>query len=124
MKRTLFVYALFAGSVAGLAAQQASQQNPYEGTSNPPPDAEITTPAPEQPPIPKPSPSHLASAQPAAPAEAQPAAQIQPSPIVAPANSNEPGMEDGTDGGIVVVVPDKNSPPVLNQRAGVSRPER
>ncbi|SPE22040.1 conserved exported hypothetical protein [Candidatus Sulfotelmatomonas gaucii] len=123
MKRTLLVYALFAGSVAGLAAQQASQQNPYEGTSNPPPDTTITTPEPEQPPIPKPSPSHLANAQPAAPAEAQPAPQIQPSPIIASANSNEPGMADGTDGGIVVVVPETNSRPELNQRTETNDPD-
>lgn len=124
--RTLFVYALFAGSVAGLAAQQASQQNPYEGTSNPPPDTTITTPAPEQPPIPKPSPSHLANAdqaQPAAPAEAQSAPQIQPSPVHVAANWNAPGMADGTDGGIVVVVPGTNSQPALNQRVETNDPD-
>jgi len=118
MKRTLFVYALFAGSVVGLAAQ-ASQNNPYEGTSNPPPDDTITTPAPEPPAMAKPSPSHLANAQPATemqpPSDAQPGAQVQPSPMNA--NMAEPGMEDGTDGGIVVVVPDATSRPALSERA-------
>ncbi len=129
MKRTVFVYVLFAGSVAGLAAQQASQNNPYEGTSNPPPDSTITTPAPEPPPTPavKPSPSHLADsptaapAQPTAPAEAQLGTVSQPSPIHA--NSAEPGMEDGTDGGIVIVEPDATSRPVLNQRAEMNDPD-
>jgi hypothetical protein len=129
MKRTILVYVLFAGSVAGLAAQQASQNNPYEGTSNPPPDSMITTPAPEPLPTPatKPSPSHVADAQaaapvqPAAPADAQPATQPQPSPIHA--NSAEPGMADGTDGGIVVVVPDATSQPALEQRAAMNDPD-
>ena len=44
MKRTIFVYALFGRNAAALGAQQASQSNPYEGTSNPPPDDTITTP--------------------------------------------------------------------------------
>lgn len=129
MKRTLLVYALFAGSVAALAAQQASQQNPYQGTSNPPPDDTITTPAPEPLPTLKPSPAHVAAAQPAAPAqpadpaEMQPAAQIQPSPVNAPANIAQPGMEDGTDGGIVIVANDESSRPALNQRAEANDPD-
>lgn len=132
MKRTMFLTILFAGSVAGLAAQQASQSNPYEGTSNPPPDSTITTPAPDPPPpvlALKPSPSHLADAQsatpmrPAAPAEAQSSVQPQPSPGLSSIGSAEPGMEDGTDGGIVVVVPRSTAHPVLNQRAEMNDPD-
>lgn len=129
MKRTIFVYVLFAGSVVGLAAQQASQQSPYEGTSNPPPDSTITMPAPEPSPAltPKPSPGHVADTQAAAPS--QPAAQTeattqsQPSPIHSSMNSAAPGMADGTDGGIVVVVPDAAPEPALNRRAETNDPD-
>lgn len=125
MKRTIFVYVLFAGSLAGLAAQQASQNSAYEGTSNPPPDSMITTPAPEPAPtLPaKPSPSHIEEMQPAAPAQAivpgkvAPALQAEPSPVSSPMNSAQSGMADGTDGGIVVVVPDATSRPALDRRA-------
>ena len=128
MKRTLLVYALFVGSVAALAAQQASQQNPYEGTSSPPPDDTITTPAPEPLPTLKPSPSHVATAaqpaaEPGAQAETQPAAQVQPSPMNAPANLAEPGMADGTDGGIVIVANDASSRPALDERAEANDPD-
>jgi hypothetical protein len=37
--------------------------------------------------------------------------------------SAEPGMADGTDDGIVVVAPDKSSPPALTQRAEMSDPD-
>lgn len=121
--RTVFVYALFAGSVAAAAAQQASQSNPYEGTSNPPPDSTITTPAPEPPIIPKPSPSHLATAQPAAPAETQPLAQAQPSAVKPSPYSDAPGMADGTDGGIVMVEPSATPQPTLSDRAGMNDPD-
>lgn len=125
MKRTVFVYILFAGSVAGLAAQQASQSNPYEGVSSPPPDSTITTPMPQPAPAGKPSPSVPANAQPVAPVQPQPAAQpeVQPSPSNAVPNSAEPGMADGTDDGIVQVVPDASTQPVLNDRAAMSDPD-
>jgi len=122
MKRTFLVYALFAGSVAALAAQQ----NPYQGTSNPPPDDTITTPAPESIPALKPSPAHVAampSAQPVAAAEMQPAAQSQPSTRNAPANFDRLGMEDGTDGGIVIVANDPAARPMLDRRAEANDPD-
>lgn len=82
MKRTMFVYALLAATAVALGAQQASQSNPYQGTSNPPPDDQITTPAPQAPPAAKPSPSHPAYAQPVAPAQPQqPAAQPASHPL-------------------------------------------
>lgn len=112
-----------------LAAQQASQPNPYEGTSNPPPDTTITTPAPEPAATEKPSPSHLMNTQPAAPEQAavpavvQPAAETQPSPANSATGSYAPGMADGTDGGIVVVVPDTSSQPELSKRVPMSDPD-
>ena len=123
MKRNIFLYVFLAGAVSGLAAQQASQTNPYEGVSNPPPDTTITTPEPEAQPIPKPSPSHLANAQPATPAQPQAAAQPQPSPSVPTQNSYAPGMADGTDDGIVQIAPDTVSQPALATRPSMNDPD-
>lgn len=129
MKRNILLYAFLAGTTVGLAAQQASQANPYEGTSNPPPDSTITTPVPQPPPTAKPSPSHPANAQTGAPAQvaapiqAQPAVQPQPSPQNPPLNSDAPGMADGTDGGIVIVVPDTSSQPELSSRVDINDPD-
>ena len=41
MNRPLLAFALFAVASAVVSAQQASQPNPYQGTSNPPPDNTI-----------------------------------------------------------------------------------
>jgi hypothetical protein len=46
MNRSVFVFALVAATVPALFAQQASQ-NPYQGTSSPPPDETIITDSPE-----------------------------------------------------------------------------
>jgi hypothetical protein len=117
MKRNIFVYALLAATAAVLGAQQASQQGPYAGTSNPPPDDTITTPEPQPAPVAKPSPSHPMYAQPAAPQQtpqnAQPAQRsLDGSLYSIPANG-----ADGTDDGIVQVAPDNSAPPALNPRA-------
>ena len=126
MKRTIFVYALLAATVAALGAQQASQSNPYEGTSNPPPDDTITTPEPQPAPASKPSPSHPAYVQPVAPTQAQSAAQStqQFSPADSSLNSAAPNPLDGTDDGIVQVAPDSSSAqPALNSRPATSDPD-
>lgn len=107
--------ACMAASAAVLAAQQA---DPYEGTSSPPPDDTIVTPAPEA--APKPSPAHRAvAAQPAQPqyqAQAQPQAQYQAPPLpeqAAAPTSPLAQPEDGTDNGIVQIAPET---PQLNHR--------
>jgi len=41
MNRPIFAFTLFAVASAVVSAQQASQPNPYQGTSNPPPDNTI-----------------------------------------------------------------------------------
>jgi len=129
MKQNILLYALLAGTAVSLAAQQASQANPYEGTSNPPPDTTITTPVPEQPLVAKPSPSQRVEVQPAAPematapSPAQPAAQPQPSPAIAATNNYAPGMADGTDDGIVIVAPETLSQPELSSRTASSDPD-
>ena len=122
MKRTIFVVGVLAAAAALLGAQQASQPNPYAGTSSPPPDDTITTPAPEQAPVAKPSPSHPMAAQPAA--QPQPGAEPQAhhsldgSLYTIPANG-----ADGTDDGIVQVAPDTSAAPALNQRPAANDPD-
>ncbi|MGD0156493.1 MAG: hypothetical protein ABSB50_10360 [Terracidiphilus sp.] len=126
MKRTVLLYAFLAVTAAVLAAQQASQPGPYEGTSNPPPDETIVTPEPQPPPVAKPSPSQPAYVQPVAPVQPIPAAQpgVQPAPSNARPTALAPGMSDGTDDGIVQVAPDTSSTqPALNERAAVSDPD-
>jgi hypothetical protein len=124
MKRTIFVFAAFVVTVAALGAQETRQPNPFQGTSNPPPDDTITTAAPEAPPALKPSPSVPMYAQPNPSVQPQPIAQ--PIPQSAPAVSSQnyaPGIADGTDDGIVQVAPGAPDQPALNQRAPMSDPD-
>jgi len=131
MKQIIFVYVVLAATAAVLGAQQASQPTPYTGTSNPPPDDTISTPAPEPAPEAKPSPNHYTAAQPSA--ATQPAQRsLDGSLYTVPANdghanagpaSNMPANDmranpaDGTDDGIVQVAPDASAAPALNERA-------
>jgi hypothetical protein len=130
MKRTIFVYALLAATAAALGAQQASQSNPYEGTSSPPSDDTITTPAPESAPVAKPSPSHPMVAQPDAQPQpaAEPQAQTAPRSLdgslyTIPASQGPANPADGTDDGIVQVAPDTSAAPALNQRPAANDPD-
>jgi hypothetical protein len=124
MKRTMFVYALLAATAVALGAQQASQSNPYEGTSNPPPDDQITTPAPQAPPAAKPSPSHPANVQPVAPGQPQqPAAQPASHSLDGSLYSIPSSPADGTDDGIVQIAPDTSAQPALNGRPPISDPD-
>ena len=125
MKRAIFICAVFAATVAVLGAQEASQPSPYQGTSNPPPDENITTAAPEAPPALKPSPSTPMYAQPNPSVQPQPIAQPIPQPAAAESSRNyaAPRMADGTDDGIVQIAPDSPSRPALIQRASMSDPD-
>ncbi|MGD0346434.1 MAG: hypothetical protein ABSA85_06735 [Terracidiphilus sp.] len=142
MKRTILVnglvhglvYALLAATAVALGAQEANQSNPYQGTSNPPPDATITTPAQETtpqytsqaPPQAKPSPSHRAYAPPAAPPQSYPAPEPQaaPPPYAAETVPNETVPAPPNDDGIVQVAsPDNASQPALNRRPDMSDPD-
>jgi hypothetical protein len=123
MKRTILmnglahglVYALMAATAVALGAQEANQSNPYQGTSNPPPDSTITTPAPEAAPAAKPSPYRYT----APPAQAAPTPQAAPPPYAAetvPAPAN--------DDGIVQVAPaDNAAQPALNRRSAMADPD-
>jgi hypothetical protein len=125
MNRPILMCALFVAAAATLAAQ--SSQNPYAGTSNPPPDDTITDSAPPQPaPAPEAKPP---AAQYAAPMPAQPqmqmAAPVQPAlgPAAAQQDSND---VTGSDDGIVQVAPDASQPsgrPQLNQRDAMNDPD-
>jgi len=143
MKRTIvvkglvngLVYALLAATAVApmtveLRAQQANQSNPYQGTSNPPPDETITTPAPEaapqNTPQAKPSPSRYTQPQPAPPPYAAETVPNETTP--APANATErlpaPPRGDGTDDGIVQVAPaDNAAQPALSPRAEMADPD-
>lgn len=100
MNRSILVFAVFVAASAALGAQQASPSSPYQGTSNPPPDAMITTP-----PEPKP-----AAGQPMA---MQPAAPNATSPQLEPPRTSVAGNDDG----IVQVVPSAPGEPVLTARS-------
>lgn len=110
MKRPILVCAFFAlaatciMSATCLVAQEQSQSNPYQGTSNPPPDDTILTNE-DQPPIPKPPAGHPVQQQ-APAAQAQPAPS-QPAPMAARTDSGPivQANGDGTDSGIVAVAP-------------------
>jgi hypothetical protein len=96
MNRPVLASAFFALAATALAAQDASQSNPYQGTSNPPPDDTIITS--EQPaPIPKPPAGH--PMQPQTSTAAQPAQAPASQSMVT--NQNRETFGDGTDAGIV-----------------------
>lgn len=116
MNRPVLACAFFGLATTALVAQQASQSNPYQGVSNPPPDDTITTS--EQPtPTPKPSPAHPmtqpAAAQPAPSQTAQSAARQDARPV-------PQTYGDGTDDGIVGTAA---SSPSLATRAYASDPD-
>jgi type IV secretory pathway VirB10-like protein len=103
MNRQILIVALFAAATAALGAQEASQSNPYQGVSNPPPDDTIVT---TSTPKPKPPAAHPYAQQPvqaqqsAAKYAAKPA---DPSTPYMTTQSAVPGYRDGTDSGIVQV---------------------
>ena len=129
MKRTILVFGVLAAAAALLGAQQASQPNPYAGTSSPPPDDTITTPAPEAAPVAKPSPSHPmvaqpdAQPQPAAEPQAQTHTQTGPRSLDGSLYTIPANGADGTDDGIVQVAPDTSAAPALNQRPAANDPD-
>ena len=100
-------------TAAAMGAQQAGQAEPYQGTSNPPPDDTIVTSTPPAQ-ASKPSPSQPAYRQPAS-------AQYQAQSSTAEPALNSPA--DGTDNGIVQIAPDQPAQPVLNQRGAAYDPD-
>lgn len=116
MTRSLFASALLLAAAAVVAAQQPGKQDPYTGTSNPPPNSTITEPMPQQPVLlPKPSPAHPMNTEPV------PAQQVQqdnamPTPVNPTLETRPPADDDGT----VQVAPDTAPQPAsdASQYAG------
>jgi hypothetical protein len=118
MKQSLYLFALMAAMAATAAAQTASQPDPYQGTSNPPPDDTIVTS--DATPLPKPSPAKLACPAPAsAPVVAATPAPPPPPPATASSQT------DGTDDGIVQVAsePVAQGAPALSHRGEFTDPD-
>jgi hypothetical protein len=111
MNRPILACAFFALAATALVAQQSSQPNPYEGTSNPPPDDSIIT-SEQAVPIPKPPAGH----------PMQQAAQPAPQAMNAPQSAGQVPQTygDGTDEGIVGVAP---SAPGLVSRSASADPD-
>ena len=118
MNRPILACAFFALATTALVAQDQSQSNPYQGTSNPPPDDTIIT-SEQQPPIAKPPAGHPMQQAPAA----QPA-PMQPAPQQMTARQDSGPVPqtygDGTDQGIVGVA---SSDPGLVKRASSTDPD-
>ncbi len=119
MNRSILVCALMLATAASLAAQQAGQSDPYQGTSKPPSNDTIisdspadTAPVPMAAPVAKPSPAH-AYVQPVQTQDRVQAEAEQPAPVNTASNTSA----DGTDNGIVQIAPDPPAGPSLSQRA-------
>ncbi len=134
MNRKLLACTLMVAASAAvpaiLGAQQTSQSDAYQGTSNPPPDDTIVTP---QPPAPVAAPvvapptqakpsayGQPAPVQPTYPPQYQSQAQVQPIPQQGVVRSAFATPEDGTDNGIVEVAPDASA---ASGQPGLSRRE-
>jgi len=121
MNRPILACALFALASTGLAAQDASPSNPYQGVSNPPQDDAIitTSDTPAKPPAGHPMESQQPQAGPVVATQ-----RVMPNPtttVSATATSIVPKeYGDGTDDGIVGVAPDT---PVLRTRNGAVDPD-
>lgn len=128
MNQPYLVIAFLAATTAALGAQQASQSNPYAGTSNPPPDDTIET---STTPPAKPPAGHPADAQQAVPVQhehtQQPTAgnPAEANPLPAGNANVAPAMGDGTDDGIVEVAPPspRSVRPALSDRPYVPDPD-
>jgi hypothetical protein len=120
MNRPILMCALFVAAAAALGAQQGSQSNPYEGTSNPPPDDTIVTSSTPQPkpPAGQPAVSGLSAGQ---TSQAGQPAQAQPQPTSVDPAANFPAA-DGDDG-VVQVIPEQPAQPALSQRAAAYDPD-
>jgi hypothetical protein len=113
MKRSILACALFTAAAA-LAAQNA---NPYQGTSNPPPDEQITT---SSTPEAKPPAGRPMVAEPTTPVQPQP--EVQPAPVD-PALNSAPVRLPGDDDGIVHGVPDSPAVPAMAERSYANDPD-
>jgi hypothetical protein len=111
--------------MAAAGTLQAQQPNPYQGTSNPPPDSTIvtsTTPAPQ----PKPPAGQPMVAPAAAPAQVDVQVQVQAEPqpsSAGPAAAMPPGGNDGDVIQNTAAAPVQPGQPALAQRSYASDPD-
>ena len=113
MNRLILVCAFFVAAAAAVGAQDASQSNPYQGTSNPPADDNIVTTSTPQA---KPSAGQYASTQPAAPVQ-----QAAPKPA-----SDEPTANvtaTSSDDGIVHPDNPVSANPVVTSNPDAADPD-
>ena len=128
--RAIMIAGLMVATAGWAGAQQTSQPDPYQGTSNPPPDDTIIT---SQPPaaVPAPQPKPSAYGQPGVGEPGQDQAQGQQryrqqappqdqqgqgAANQGTGNQSLAAAEDGTDDGIVQIAPDAQVRPALDQR--------
>lgn len=111
MNRPILVCTLFVAVTAALGAQDASQSNAYQGTSNPPADDQITT---SGTPAAKPPAGRLESIEPATPAPRR----VEPRPA-----SVDPSLNDPAPGNDGDVMRRQNSAPASPERTYVSDPD-
>lgn len=134
MKWSVLIYTLLAATTAALGAQESNQSNPYQGTSNPPPDSTITTPVQQSAPLAKPSPSHraIAASAPSQQSSAAPqpqsapppyAAETAPSPTNAAEQAADPASSDPDAGIVQVAPPNTAEAPALSQRSAPADPD-
>jgi hypothetical protein len=123
MNRPILALTLFAVASAALSAQQASQPDPYQGTSSPPPDDTIlvtTTPQPK-PPAGRPLNATVMATTPA------PVQQTQVDPNAPAANNPDDGAAPSVAPAQITVQPDAAvqiaQPPVLAARAPSADPD-
>jgi len=112
MNRSILVCVVLAAAAATLVAQEEGQANPYQGTSNPPPDDTIVT-SQAAAPIAKPSAGQPVRVQPIVPAPVQRGYDSQPTSVDPSLNYPDPTEE----GGIVQVASESGAQPHLNQRS-------
>ena len=126
MNRPILMCALFVAATAALGVRAASQSNPYQGTSRPPADDQITT---SSTPEAKPPAGRPMTSQPVEPANpdsarisARQQTEPQPSSVNSPDRFSAPGRsaETGNDDGIVHVA---DSPRSLTERAYADDPD-
>ncbi|MGC9158342.1 MAG: hypothetical protein ACP5FH_05075 [Terracidiphilus sp.] len=115
MNRPILVCALFLLAAAALGAQEATESNPYEGVSNPPPNDTIVI-------------SRTPQAKPPAgvPVQASQPAQPQSLPSQAPPATASTNAYANPDGDIVSVPPEAAAPaaqPALVPRSYASDPD-
>ena len=121
MNRPMLICALFVAAAAGLGVRATAQSSPYQGTSRPPADDQITT---SSTPEAKPAAGHRIDSQPTepAPASVQKQDDAQPSRINSQDRFASPdrSLESGNDDGIVHRA---DSPRALPDRAFAGDPD-